>query len=206
MLVRCVYASRARAPVAHGPVRGHPRPVAQEQRRALASRACCALRKTPSSGAEGGRRRSVSSCSTPSGVTAVTMASPSRFRGDPTAPVRQLTMGHINLEMVNPALLLRYSEKAELNPFKVPAAPRWRSGRACEVPARSSPVREPAMRTPRDQPSGISDGLRRRRRSGLRARHARLPQHARQKRRGGHDRLFRHGGRWALSSASESHF
>ena len=120
MLVRCVYASRAKAPVASGLFEA----ILEQSRKNNVAHGItgllCFAKYTFVQVLEGGRDEVCELFNTivrdgrHDGVRLLV------FEEIPHRQFASWTMGHINLDMVNPALLLRYSEKAELNPFKVP--------------------------------------------------------------------------------------
>lgn len=120
MLVRCVYASRAKAPVAPGLFEA----ILEQSRKNNVANGItgllCFAKDTFVQVLEGGRDEV---CELFNAIVRDGRHDSVRLLVFEEIPQRQFaswTMGHINLDMVNPALLLRYSEKAELNPFKVP--------------------------------------------------------------------------------------
>ena len=120
MLVRCVYASRAKAPVAPGMFEVI---LDQSRKNNLAqgiTGLLCFAKDTFVQVLEGGRDEV---CGLFNTIVRDDRHDTVRLLVFEEIPQRQFaswTMGQINLDLVNPALLLRYSEKAELNPFKVP--------------------------------------------------------------------------------------
>jgi len=120
MLVRCVYASRAKAPVAPDLFEEI---LGQSRKNNLShgiTGLLCFARDTFVQVLEGGRDEV---CELFNAIVRDDRHEGVRLLVYEEIQQRQFaswTMGHINLDMVNPAMLLRYSEKAELNPFKVP--------------------------------------------------------------------------------------
>jgi Sensors of blue-light using FAD len=120
MLVRCVYASRAKAPVAPDLFEA----ILEKSRKNNVAHGItgllCFAKDTFVQVLEGGRDEV---CELFNTIVRDGRHDCVRLLVFEEIQQRQFaswTMGHINLDMVNPALLLRYSEKAELNPFKVP--------------------------------------------------------------------------------------
>lgn len=120
MLVRCVYASRAKAPVAPDLFEA----ILDQSRKNNVAHGItgllCFAKDTFVQVLEGGRDEV---CELFNTIVRDGRHDSVRLLVFEEIPQRQFaswTMGHINLDMVNPALLLRYSEKAELNPFIVP--------------------------------------------------------------------------------------
>ena len=119
MLVRLLYASRAAAPLDASDAGFHPRAVARAQSRGSASPASSASATTCSSRSSKAAGTRSASCTTRSCATPATATSASSsFEEIRERRFGSWTMGQVNLAKVNPSLLLKYGETADLNPFE----------------------------------------------------------------------------------------
>lgn len=120
MLVRCLYASRATAPVSDRLFED----ILEQSRRNNAARGVtgllCFTKDTFVQVLEGGRDEV---CELYNRIARDDRHGNVRLLVYEEISERQFaswTMGQVNVDAVNPALLLKYSERAELQPFKVP--------------------------------------------------------------------------------------
>ncbi len=118
MLVRLLYASRAAAPLTPAVLDSILEQSRAQQSAPRASPACCASATTCSSRcSKAVATRSAASTTRSCATTATPHVCILSFEEIRERRFGGWTMGQVNIAKVNPTLLLKYSERAELNPF-----------------------------------------------------------------------------------------